>query len=102
METLSPQQYFLQQGILGVIIVVMGAVIVWQQKRSDKKDVKIDELQDKLKSQADMYAATYVATTKEVVGTQHDNINATNLLQKSFETFVTSFQSFINGRGAKS
>lgn len=40
----SPETYFLQQGILGIIIVVLGGVILWQQRRLDKKDSEIKEL----------------------------------------------------------
>ena len=35
MPPIDPQNYFLQQGILGVIIVVLAAVIIWQQKKMD-------------------------------------------------------------------
>lgn len=44
MNPITPESYFLQQGILGVIIVVLGGVILWQQRRLDKKDQEIKDL----------------------------------------------------------
>lgn len=93
--------FFAQQGIYGIIILALGTVILWQQKRIDKKDDQYDALQDKRKADADSFTKTYVETTKEVVTSQTNNTNAVNLLQKSVETLVTGFQNFMNGRGKK-
>lgn len=93
--------FFAEQGVYGIIILALGTVILWQNKRNEKLSDKYDELQDKRKADADLFTKTYVETTKEVVTAQTNNTNAVNLLQKSVETLVTGFQNFINGRGKK-
>lgn len=54
MQPTDPQTFFLQQGILGVIIVVMAGFVLWLFKRIDDKDRTIEnrdqiihELQEK-------------------------------------------------------
>lgn len=42
MQVTDPQTYFLQQGILGVIIVVLGLFIIWLLKRLDEKEKTIE------------------------------------------------------------
>ena len=44
MEISQTVAYFFDKGILGVIIVVLGFVIVWLQKKIDKKDEEIKAL----------------------------------------------------------
>ena len=99
MDTIS--SYFIQQGLLGIIILVTVSVILWQQKRIDSKDKQIDELQDKRKADTDAYTASYVATTKEMVGTQKDSLNSINLMQRSLDSLTTAVQSWLNGSKGK-
>lgn len=94
METVTA--YFAQQGILGIIIVMLVGVILWQQKRIDGKDKIINDIQDKRKADVDAYTASYVATTREMVGTQKDNLNALNLMQKSVDSLATALQAWVN------
>ena len=96
MDTIS--SYFLQQGVLGVIIVMLIGVIVWQQKRIDIKDKQIVDLQDKRVSDTNAYTASYTATTKEMVGTTRDSLNALNLMQRSIDSLATALQSLLNGK----
>lgn len=42
MPTADPQTFFLQQGILGVIIVVLAGFTIWLLKRLDEKDKTIE------------------------------------------------------------
>jgi len=42
MPPTDPQTYFLQQGVLGVIIVSLGIFIFWLFKRLDDKDKVIE------------------------------------------------------------
>lgn len=88
-----------QNGILGIIVIVMGWVVWWQQNRIDKKDDQINALQKQLKDDADGNSNKYVETVKEVIGTQKDSVNAITLLQRSIDALTTSFQTFINGKG---
>lgn len=93
MDIITP--YFAQQGILGIIIIMLVAVILWQQKRIDGKDKIINDIQDKRKADVDAYTATYVATTKEMVGTQKDSLNAVTLLQRSVDNLANALQGII-------
>lgn len=38
--------YLFTQGVLGVAVIALGIVVVYQQKKLDKKDEKIQQLQD--------------------------------------------------------
>ena len=87
--------YFAQQGVLGVIIIMLITVVLWQQKRIDKKDTQINELQDKRKADTDAYTVSYVATTREMVGTQKDNLNALTLLQRSVDSLANAIGSGV-------
>ena len=91
--------YFTQQGVLGIVIVMMMAVIAWQQKRIDAKDKQISELQDRRIEDTNGYTASYTQTTREMVATTKDSINALNLLQRSIDSLATAVQSWINGKG---
>lgn len=92
--------YFLQpeNGILGVLIVILILVIIWQQRKLDKKEVEISDLQEKRKSDTDVYTKSYTDIAKEQVATARDNINTINLLQRSIDSLTTVLQSFINGK----
>ena len=90
---------FQQQGLLGAIIIVLAFVVIWQQKRIDVKDKQVFDLQDKIKVDADAHTTIYVSTTREMVGTQRDSLNAINILQKSVETLVTAVQGLVNDKG---
>lgn len=96
-------QYFQkpENGILGVLVIILILVVLWQQGRLDKKDELINKLQTEIKNSADVYTDKYVDTVKEVVGTQKDVISALNLLQRSVDALSSGFQSFLNGRSNK-
>lgn len=87
--------YFAQQGILGIIIIMLVGVVLWQQKRIDGKDKIINEIQDKRKNDVDAYTASYIATTREMVGTQKDSLNALILLQRSVDNLANAWQGII-------
>lgn len=38
--------YLFTQGVLGIAVLALGAVVVYQQKKLDKRDDKIQALQD--------------------------------------------------------
>lgn len=92
--------YYLTQGVLGVTVVALIFVIVWQQKRIDSKDKQIAELQDKRIIDTNIYTQNYVETTKSVVVSTKDSIATINLLQRSIDSLATAFQSYVN-RGEK-
>ena len=92
--------YFLQpqNGILGIIVACLIFLLVWQQRRLDKKDEIIGTLRDKIETLLDSYAKSQTDVVKEVVGTSKDSTSAVNLMQRSIDSLTTSFQAFINGR----
>lgn len=96
METIT--NFFLQQGILGVIIVMLIGVVVWQQKRIDLKDKQITDLQDKRVADTNAYTSSYTAANKEMVATTRDSLNALSLLQRSVDSMATALQNLINGK----
>lgn len=84
--------YFAQQGILGIIILMLIGVVAWQQKRIDTKDKAIADLQEKRKTDTDQYTASYTATTRELVATTRDSVNALNLMQSSINSIANALQ----------
>jgi ferric iron reductase protein FhuF len=86
------------QGVLGIVILMLIPVVIYVVKDNKRLYARIDELQDKRKIDSDGYTSTYVATTKEMIGTQRDALNAINILQKSVETIATALQALINSR----
>ena len=90
--------YFLQpqNGVLGIIVVVQGFVVLWQQKRLDSRDKMITDLQEKRKADTDAYTKSYTDTIREVVAAMKDGSSTSALLQRSIDALVQSFQAFIN------
>lgn len=87
--------YFSQQGVLGIVIIMLVSVIVWQQKRIDLKDKQIYDLQEKRKTDTDAYTASYTLVAKEQIGTQRDSVNSLNLLQRSIDSIANALQNII-------
>lgn len=94
LETITA--YFESQGLLGIIILMLIGVVVWQQKRIDAKDKQITDLQDKRKSDTDIYTSSYTTIVKENIATQKDSLNANIIMQRSLDTLVNAFQTFVN------
>ncbi len=90
--------YFFQQGILGVIIVGLIAVVLWQQRRIDQKDSSISELQEKRKTDTDSYTKSYTEVVREQIVTQKDSVNTLNLLQQSVNSMADALSTLVNGR----
>lgn len=84
--------YYLTQGVLGVTVVALTLVIVWQQRRVDSKDKQISDLQEKRISDTNQYTQGYTSTIREVVAVAKDNTAATNLLQKSVDALASGFE----------
>lgn len=101
MPPTDPNTYFLQQGILGVIIVVLGAVIIWLVKRIAEKDkiienrdVIIRELQQKrVEDYKDIAERNIVTQTNLLSGMQ-----ALKESNQSTATAITEVLRNISGR----
>lgn len=94
METIT--NFFAQQGILGIIILMETSVIVWQQKRIDKKDSQILELQDKRVNDTNTFTNGYTEISKEMVAAGRDTANSISILQKTIDTILSSLQTLLN------
>lgn len=92
-------EYFLrpENGILGIIVVMLLGVVIWQQRKLDTKEKEITDLHKLRKADADSYTSSYTAVAKEQVAATRDNINTVNLLQRSIDSLATALQAFING-----
>lgn len=93
-------EYFLrpENGVLGVIIVILIGVVIWQQRQLNDYRGEVRELQEKRKADTDAYTKSYTEIAMEQVATSRDSINTINLLQRSVDALATAVQSFINGR----
>lgn len=81
---------------MGIIVIILIGVVVWQQKRIDAKDVQITTLQDKRVSDTNLFTNGYTELSKEGIAASRDNANALNLVQKTLDTMVTNIQSILN------
>jgi hypothetical protein len=87
-----------QQGILGIVILILMGVAVWQQRRIDKKDIQITDLQDKRITDSNQYTSNYISIARESVETSKDNLSALSLLQRSVDTLATSLQKLLDNK----
>ncbi len=83
----DPQTFFLQQGILGVIIVVLGSFIFYLFKRLDDKDKTIENRDQIIMGLQDKRVIDYKDNSDKI-------INASNSL-------LTSMQSLKDAAGAQ-
>jgi uncharacterized protein (UPF0333 family) len=79
---------FLDYGLLGAVVVILGGVIAYMQKKMDKKDEEIKSLnqalnvvQEKRLADTDKYIANFVVLGKDLV-------NADAALQKSVDNIA--------------
>jgi len=91
----SVTSYFIQQGVLGVIIVMLIGVVIWQQRRIDNKDIQITELQDKRVSDTNAFTNGYTEISKTMVASGKDTVNTLNVLQKSIDTMFNALQTLL-------
>lgn len=88
--------YFENQGLLGIVILMLISVVIWQQKRIDEKDAQITELQAKRIEDINAYTDNYTTTTREMIGAAKDNLSALNLLQRSVDQLANALQNLLN------
>lgn len=73
----SVSNYLLTQGVLGVACLVLGFVIVYQQRRNDKKDLRIEELHETILALVQEHTKDYhdlAQKTTEVMRQDSQNI----------------------------
>ena len=57
--------YLFTQGVLGVAVLALGVVIIYQQKKNDKKDLRIEELHGIILALVKEHATDYHDLAKE-------------------------------------
>lgn len=87
MQVTDPQSYFLQQGILGVIIVVLAMFIIWLLKRLDEKEKTIENRDQIILGLQEKRVVDYRENSEKI-------ITASNSL-------LTSMQSLKDAAGAQ-
>lgn len=84
--------YYLQQGVLGVTIVVLAGVVLWQQRRLDKKDQELREvLENRLKDSKE-YSTVYNGTTEKYATLAEKTNNNDALLMQAVNGIATFLQ----------
>lgn len=77
--------YLFTQGILGVVCVGLIIVVVYQQKKADKKDEKIDALNAQLLSENKSHTLDYREMAKDNQEVLQLNSQSNNLLAAKIE-----------------
>lgn len=90
--------YFATQGILGVIIIMLLAVVIYLARKNDTQYKQISDLQDKRIADANQYTANYIAVAKEAVETNKDHLTALVFLQKAVDSIATSVQKVLDNK----
>ena len=89
--------YFFTQGVLGVVVLVLGIVIVLQY-RTNRKDVKemtltISTLQEKRVSDSNIYSEKFITTSQALLNQNKDMMTLMQGNQKGLETIASILQS---------
>lgn len=77
--------FLFTQGILGVVCVGLIIVVVYQQKKADKKDEKIDALNAQLLSENKSHTLDYREMAKDNQEVLQLNSQSNNLLAAKIE-----------------
>lgn len=80
--------FFFNQGILGVIIIVMGGVIIWCQKRLDRKDEEIKLLNQAVNVLQEKRISDSSLQINAFVGLGKDLVNSDASIQKSVDNIM--------------
>lgn len=78
-------QIFLQNGILGAIIVVLGGVVLFLQKKLDVKDQEIKQLNLKATEMIEHYGEKHAEAVQKMTEVVLNNTNALNQLTAKLE-----------------
>jgi len=93
MPPTDPQTYFLQQGILGIIIVVLGGVIIWQQRRYDitvkEKDIEVRSLYKAINDLQNLRIIDNQSTIVAAIASNKEISNGLLALKESWKESIT-------------
>lgn len=88
MDSAQTVGYFLQQGILGIIIIVLGSVILWMQKKLDKKDEEIKALYVSIGLIQEKRIADNSGHIQSIVSLGNNLVNSDEAIQKSVDNIA--------------
>jgi hypothetical protein len=97
--TPDPQSYFLQQGILGVIIVVLGLFVVFLLKRLDDKDKTVENRDQIILGLQDKRVVDYRENSEKIITASNSMLTGmqslkdaagaqTNAITKMLDNFI--------------
>jgi len=80
--------YFAQQGLLGIIIIMLIGVVIWQQRRLDKKDEEIKIMNQAVNVVQEKRINDLAQGQAAFIGLGKDLVNANGSIQKSLDTIT--------------
>lgn len=83
MQVSDPQSYFLQQGILGVIIVVLGLFSAWLFKRLDDKDKTIENRDQIILGLQEKRVVDYKDNSEKIITASNNMLNSMQSLKEA-------------------
>lgn len=86
-------QELLKLGIAGLICVVLWIMLVKSEKREEKKDMRIQMLENQLRESYD----ERVAASDRMGGAIHDSANAANNAARALEVLTAEVKELKNG-----
>lgn len=84
MET-GISNYLLTQGVLGVACLVLGLVIIYQQRKNDKKDERIQQLNDLLLANTKEHSAEFKEMSKDMTDVMQQSSQNIAILSEKIE-----------------
>lgn len=90
--------FFASQGVLGIIILMLIAVIIYLARDGKTKENDLRDLQEKRLADSNTYTASFTNVAKEMVAANRDAVNSTAILQKSIDTISQILQSIVQNK----
>lgn len=72
MQPADVQSYFIQQGILGVIVFILGLFIWWLLKRLDEKDKTIENRDQIIRELQEKRVSDYKENSEKIINTSNN------------------------------
>lgn len=76
-------KYFFEQGLLGVIIVMLIGVVIWQQKKLDTKEKELRVALDARLEDSKSYSLVYNGTVEKYATLTEKTNNNDNLIMQA-------------------
>ena len=92
----DPQTFFLQQGILGVIIVVLGGFILWLLKRVDDKEKTIENRDQAILSLQEKRVLDYKENSEKIIMTSNSLLTGMQSLRDAAGSQTTAITKMLD------